>query len=236
MTMKTFFSIVAVIFTAVVVSIFVAGYISKNNQAARTSYESTLQVEVEKMTTTMNAAASEIEQLKQQNEALTEQIATQENTTKKGAPTKNVVVTKTVNTKTTPVSTRISRESDDDGDDGGSVSIPTNTVIPVKTPPVVTTPTTTSAPTTTGAVVLTMSLVGKHASASDCWIVVSGKVYSVASYISMHPGGRSAILNQCGGDATTAFTTQGGGGRHSSTAYSLLNTFLVGSVGASVTL
>jgi cytochrome b involved in lipid metabolism len=81
----------------------------------------------------------------------------------------------------------------------------------------------------------TTSEVAAHNSSADCWIIVSGNVYSVASYISMHPGGRTAIINQCGGDATTAFTTRGGTGSHSSSAWSLLNTFLIGGISTTVT-
>lgn len=73
---------------------------------------------------------------------------------------------------------------------------------------------------------LNMTTVAAHATESDCWIVVSGKVYSVTSYIPMHPGGKRRIVNQCGGDATTAFENAG----HSSRAYSLLGGYLVGTL------
>jgi cytochrome b involved in lipid metabolism len=79
-------------------------------------------------------------------------------------------------------------------------------------------------------------LVATHSTQSDCWIIVSGKVYSVSSYIAMHPGGRSAIITMCGKDATAAFTSRGGTGSHSSSARSLLGTFLVGSLGSTVKL
>ena len=79
---------------------------------------------------------------------------------------------------------------------------------------------------------ISLSQVATHNTSSNCWIIVSGKVYSVASYISLHPGGRTAITNVCGTDATVAFTTQGGGGSHSSNAWSILGTFLIGTVGA----
>jgi cytochrome b involved in lipid metabolism len=73
---------------------------------------------------------------------------------------------------------------------------------------------------------LTLAAVSAHSTESDCWIVVSGKVYSVASYIPMHPGGRRRIVNECGGDATNAFDGAG----HSSRAYSLLGGYLVGTL------
>lgn len=91
-------------------------------------------------------------------------------------------------------------------------------------------------PTTPSGTTLTAALVSGHSKESDCWIIVSGKVYSVSSYIAMHPGGRSAITNQCGKDATTLFTNRGGTGKHSSSAYTMLGTYLVGSLGTSVKL
>jgi hypothetical protein len=83
---------------------------------------------------------------------------------------------------------------------------------------------------------LTASLAAGHSSESDCWIIVSGKVYAVSPYISMHPGGRSTIVNQCGKDATQAFSTRGGTGKHSSSAHTMLGTYLLGAIGATVKL
>jgi cytochrome b involved in lipid metabolism len=77
----------------------------------------------------------------------------------------------------------------------------------------------------------TAAQVAQHNTTSDCWIIISGNVYSVGGYISMHPGGKKALANQCGKDATTAFTTQGGNGSHSSSAHATLKTFLIGSIG-----
>lgn len=121
----------------------------------------------------------------------------------------------------------------------GTVSLPTTTVV---------TPTTTSKPVgtlskpspvsmprpvsmpPTSMMGLTMNTVALHSTQSDCWIVINGNVYSVASYIPMHPGGSQRIVNVCGGDATSVFTGTGGRGshRHSSYAQSLLGSYLVG--------
>lgn len=79
----------------------------------------------------------------------------------------------------------------------------------------------------------TEAQVAQHATEADCWIIVSGKVYAVTSYIAMHPGGRSRIINQCGSDATAPFETRGGTGSHSSGAHSTLGTFLIGTVATS---
>ena len=120
-----------------------------------------------------------------------------------------------------------------------TTSKPSSVVETKKTKPttVVTSPKTvpTPAPTKT-TTTLTVALVGKHQTVDDCWIIVAGKVYAVSGYISIHPGGRTAIINQCGQDATTAFQTKGGIGKHSSNAYSVLNTFFVGAIGSSISL
>lgn len=100
---------------------------------------------------------------------------------------------------------------------------------------VTTKPATTKPQPSTGTL-LNASLVSKHASESDCWIIVSGKVYSVSSYIAMHPGGKSTIVNNCGKDATTVFTNRGNTGKHSSSAYTMLGTYLVGTLGSTVKL
>jgi cytochrome b involved in lipid metabolism len=90
--------------------------------------------------------------------------------------------------------------------------------------------TTTTVPTTptTTTTIYTAAQVATHSTQADCWIIVSGNVYGVSGYISMHPGGSSTIVNQCGKDATTAFNTKGGRGSHSSNARSILNGLLIG--------
>jgi cytochrome b involved in lipid metabolism len=93
-------------------------------------------------------------------------------------------------------------------------------------PPVVT-------PTPTGSS-YTAAQVAAHGTQADCWIIVSGKVYSVSSYIGMHPGGSMAITNVCGKDATTAFNTRGGTGSHSTSAKNTLNGLLIGTLVTSV--
>lgn len=75
---------------------------------------------------------------------------------------------------------------------------------------------------------ITIKEVEKHASINDCWIIVEDKVYSVASFISMHPGGSAAITTMCGQDATTAFQTRGGTGVHSSKARATLGSMFIG--------
>lgn len=77
------------------------------------------------------------------------------------------------------------------------------------------TPTTTTggtlavAPTqTTGGIAaqtITATEVARHASRSDCWMTISGKVYDLTAYIPYHPGGTSSIVQECGGDGTSTF-------------------------------
>jgi cytochrome b involved in lipid metabolism len=104
------------------------------------------------------------------------------------------------------------------------------TSIPATQPLLVTAPI--SSPTVTGT--YTLSQVANHSSQSDCWVIISNNIYSVSSYIAMHPGGSTVIANLCGKDATAGFRTRGGTGSHSSTAYTLLGGFLIGSVSGTV--
>merc|ERR1719150_3164271 len=50
-----------------------------------------------------------------------------------------------------------------------------------------------------------MEDVGKHTTKNDCWVILSGKVLNVTSFLSQHPGGELAILTFAGKDATAEF-------------------------------
>merc|ERR1719321_107909 len=50
-----------------------------------------------------------------------------------------------------------------------------------------------------------MAEVAKHTTKSDCWVVVSGQVLNVTSFLSQHPGGELAIITFGGKDATEEF-------------------------------
>ena len=50
-----------------------------------------------------------------------------------------------------------------------------------------------------------MEEVAKHSSKTDCWVVVSGQVLDVTSFLGDHPGGELAILTFAGKDATEEF-------------------------------
>lgn len=112
----------------------------------------------------------------------------------------------------------------------GSKTVDAKTVVVTPTK----TATTPSAPAKPKGTVLTKALVATHATAADCWIIVSGKAYSVSSYMGSHPGGRSVIIKVCGQDATAVFKDRGGTGEHSSSAWSMLGTYIVGTMGATI--
>ena len=75
----------------------------------------------------------------------------------------------------------------------------------------------------------TVAGIAGHNTTSDCWIIISSKIYNVTSYLVQHPGGVDAIAPYCGKEATQAFQSKGGrGGDHSSSAYRLLEQFSIG--------
>jgi len=57
----------------------------------------------------------------------------------------------------------------------------------------------------------TLAQVSARNSAAGCWVVIDGGVYDLTQWIRSHPGGSGAILNLCGKDGTSSFTSQHGG-------------------------
>jgi len=57
----------------------------------------------------------------------------------------------------------------------------------------------------------TLAQVSARNSAAGCWVVIDGGVYDLTQWIRSHPGGSGAILNLCGKDGTSGFTSQHGG-------------------------
>jgi hypothetical protein len=51
----------------------------------------------------------------------------------------------------------------------------------------------------------TMATVRQHNSRSNCWTVISGKVYNLTKWIANHPGGSEAIIELCGINGTSGF-------------------------------
>lgn len=95
-----------------------------------------------------------------------------------------------------------------------------------------------NANTTNTTKVLNMAEVSKHNSQSDCWLVISGKVYDITSYFGRHPGGNGTMLATCGTDATAAYNTKDPNATssnyfsngHSSRAESMLANYFVGNL------
>jgi len=57
----------------------------------------------------------------------------------------------------------------------------------------------------------TLAQVSQRDSAAECWVAIDGGVFDLTSWIRSHPGGSGAILNLCGKDGTSSFTSQHGG-------------------------
>ena len=51
----------------------------------------------------------------------------------------------------------------------------------------------------------TLEEVGKHKTATDCWVIVNGEVLDVTKFLPDHPGGKMAIMAFAGRDATEEF-------------------------------
>jgi cytochrome b involved in lipid metabolism len=79
-------------------------------------------------------------------------------------------------------------------------------------------------------ITLSAAEVAKHSTTSDCWLIISNKVYDVTNYFRLHPGGASTITPYCGKDGTKAFETKdlGSARDHSSSAYALLQDYYLG--------
>ncbi|MFA5792686.1 MAG: cytochrome b5 domain-containing protein [Candidatus Gracilibacteria bacterium] len=69
---------------------------------------------------------------------------------------------------------------------------------------------------------LTAIEVATHNTASDCYLIVKGKVYDVTNYIDQHPGGKQNIYNYCGKESSTTFANI-----HSNFAWNLLADYYV---------
>ena len=47
--------------------------------------------------------------------------------------------------------------------------------------------------------------VARHATASDCWVIIDDRVFDVTEFLEEHPGGKHVILSRAGTDATQAY-------------------------------
>lgn len=47
--------------------------------------------------------------------------------------------------------------------------------------------------------------IAKHNTEDNLWIIIDGNVYNVTKFLEEHPGGRKALLNYGGKDASISF-------------------------------
>ncbi|CAN4108470.1 unnamed protein product [Withania somnifera] len=66
----------------------------------------------------------------------------------------------------------------------------------------------------------------EHNNKSDCWLVISGKVYDVTSFLDDHPGGDDVLLTATGKDATDDFEDVG----HSDDAREMMKKYYIGEI------
>lgn len=90
-------------------------------------------------------------------------------------------------------------------------------------------------------VILNMEEIAKHNKQTDCWYLISGKVYNITNFFGSHPGGGSAMTPSCGKDATAAYATQDpyatnskGKSSHSANARNMLNDYYIGDLNQTI--
>ncbi|KAH0726610.1 hypothetical protein KY284_002475 [Solanum tuberosum] len=69
----------------------------------------------------------------------------------------------------------------------------------------------------------------EHNNKDDCWLLISGKVYDVTSFLDDHPGGDEVLLTATGKDATDDFEDVG----HSDDAREMLKKYFIGEIDSS---
>ncbi|WOH04628.1 hypothetical protein DCAR_0624039 [Daucus carota subsp. sativus] len=82
---------------------------------------------------------------------------------------------------------------------------------------------------TTEAKLLTYQDISTHNNKSDCWLIISNKVYDVTPFLYEHPGGEDIILKATGRDATEDYN----GVNHSGEATGILQKYYVGDLDTS---
>jgi len=76
----------------------------------------------------------------------------------------------------------------------------------------------------------TLADVALHATQTDCWTVISGKVYNITGAIDQHPGGVDTIIKGCGIDGTSLFNGIKDGQGHPARAGENLGNYLIGTI------
>ncbi|KAJ9539098.1 hypothetical protein OSB04_031831 [Centaurea solstitialis] len=76
------------------------------------------------------------------------------------------------------------------------------------------------------AKILSFEEVSKHNQKSDCWLIISGKVYDVTKFLDDHPGGDDVLVLATEKDATEDFEDVG----HSQDAKDIMKKYYVGEI------
>ncbi len=78
---------------------------------------------------------------------------------------------------------------------------------------------------------ITQTDLATHNGEASCWIQIDQSVYDVTNFLDKHPGGREALLQFCGTDATRGYATKGDEQEaHSKTADGIKKTQYVGEI------
>lgn len=73
-------------------------------------------------------------------------------------------------------------------------------------------------------------MVAAHNTTSDCWAIINGKVYDLTNWEDQHPGGKEAILRNCGKDLSSLSGTHPGGDFSSPELQGILSQFYKGDI------
>jgi len=124
---------------------------------------------------------------------------------------------------------------------GASTSSQTSTGVPSNTTSVKSNTVINSNVVPASNITLTLSEISKHNKSSDCFLLISGKVYNITSFFGSHPGGNSVMAATCGTDATAAYmtkdpnaTTSGSRSSHSSNATGMLVSYYIGDLNQTI--
>jgi cytochrome b involved in lipid metabolism len=92
-----------------------------------------------------------------------------------------------------------------------------------------------------GEITLTLSEIAKHNKSSDCFMLISGKVYNITPFFGSHPGGNATMAATCGTDSTAAYYTKDpyatssySSSAHSSNAQSMLASYYIGNLNQTI--